>query len=384
MSVDTSVPELRFPGYSEKWKVNKFNRLTRINQGLQIEITNRFTYKVDNSFFYITNEFLKESSGYKYFIVNPPASVLCNEDDVLMTRTGNTGHVVTNISGAFHNNFFKIDFDRKVLDKNFLVHYLKWSKTQQTILRVAGSSTIPDLNHNDFYNLEIAYSKVGEQIKVGNTFEKLDSLINQHQKKHDKLNTIKKAMLKKMFPKQGETIPEIRFKGFDEEWEEVQLGDVFAYERPDHFIVESSEYSNEYSTPVLTANKGFLLGYTHEKSTYNKPSIIFDDFTLDAKFVDFPYMVKSSAIKILSVKDSNKDDLLFAFHLLNITPVEVLGHARHYISIVQKTKVNIPKKDEQILISNYFKKLDALISQHQQQITKLNNIKQACLKKMFV
>ncbi|HGJ5880069.1 MAG TPA: hypothetical protein ACHBZ9_13715, partial [Arsenophonus nasoniae] len=78
------------------------------------------------------------------------------------------------------------------------------------------------------------------------------------------------------------------------------------------------------------------------------------------------------------------DDLIFAFHLLNTAQIEVMGHARHYISVVQNTKVSIPKKNEQIMISNYFQKLDALINQHQQQITKLNNIKQACLRKMFI
>ncbi|QBY46622.1 restriction endonuclease subunit S (plasmid) [Arsenophonus nasoniae] len=178
-------------------------------------------------------------------------------------------------------------------------------------------------------------------------------------------------------------VPEVRFKGFSEEWEEKGLGEVFTYERPDNYIVKSSVYSDEYHTPVLTANKGFLLGYTHEKSTYNDPSIIFDDFTLDCKFVDFPYMVKSSAIKILTVKNSREDDLIFAFHLLNTAQIEVMGHARHYISVVQNTKVSIPKKNEQIMISNYFQKLDSLINQHQQKHDKLNNIKKAMLEKMF-
>ena len=87
-------------------------------------------------------------------------------------------------------------------------------------------------------------------------------------------------------------------------WEQRKLGEIFEYERPNKYIVESSENSN---TPVLTTNKAFILGYTDEDNVYKKEkeSVIFDDFTLDSKFVNFPYIVKSSAIKILTLKNKN-------------------------------------------------------------------------------
>jgi len=179
-------------------------------------------------------------------------------------------------------------------------------------------------------------------------------------------------------------VPAIRFNGFDGEWDENAFGGIFAYERPDKYIVESVEYSDRHDTPVLTANKGFLLGYTNEKATFDMPSIIFDDFTLDCKYVDFPYMVKSSAIKILTIKDDKKDDLFFAFNLLTTTKIEVMGHSRHYIGVVQNVNVISPKKKEQTKIGNLFKQLDTLLTQHQAHLKKLNNIKQACLEKMFV
>ncbi|MEG1146344.1 MAG: restriction endonuclease subunit S, partial [Bacilli bacterium] len=91
----------------------------------------------------------------------------------------------------------------------------------------------------------------------------------------------------------NELIPQIRFKGFNDAWEQRKLGDIFKYERPDEYIVFSDKYLDNCKIPVLTANKAFILGYTDEVNTYNNPSIIFDDFTLDSKYVDFPYMVKS-------------------------------------------------------------------------------------------
>ena len=117
------VPKLRFKGFEEEWEKKELKDFTKINQGLQIAISERFLEKVDGSYFYITNEFLRAGSKKSYFIKNPPQSVMCDEDDLLMTRTGNTGQVVTGVSGAFHNNFFKIKFDSSCA-KWFLYYFL--------------------------------------------------------------------------------------------------------------------------------------------------------------------------------------------------------------------------------------------------------------------
>ena len=116
--------ELRFKDddgrdYPE-WEEKKFKDFTKINQGLQIPISERYTTEGENRYFYITNEFLKSDSETKYYIENPSESVICYEDDILMTRTGNTGKVVTGVKGAFHNNFFKIAYDKEKYDRMFL------------------------------------------------------------------------------------------------------------------------------------------------------------------------------------------------------------------------------------------------------------------------
>ena len=164
-------------------------------------------------------------------------------------------------------------------------------------------------------------------------------------------------------------------------WEQRKLGDVFDYERPDAYIVTSDRYSDTYSTPVLTANKGFILGYTNEVQVCNKECIIFDDFTLESKHVTFPFMVKSSALKILTAK--NDYFLPFAYEMLQATKIEILGHARHYISVVQPTKVLVPRIEEQVVIGKCIQGLDNLITLHQRKCGKLKNIKAALLEKMF-
>ena len=172
-------------------------------------------------------------------------------------------------------------------------------------------------------------------------------------------------------------------EGYTDAWEQRKFQDMFSFERPDPYIVKSDKYSNEYTMPVLTANKAFVLGYTKENSPCKKTSLIFDDFTLECKYVDFPYMVKSSAIKILTVKDEKKDNLRFSFERLNTTKIEILGHARHYISVVQPTKTRTPNILEQNKISELFSNLDNLITLHQRKLDKLSNVKKALLEKMF-
>lgn len=205
MSV-SHFPTLRFKEFNYSWDPLTLGDLTKINQGLQITISERYTEKVEDSYFYITNEFLRENNQKVYYIKNPSSSVICSEDDVLMTRTGNTGQVVTGVAGAFHNNFFKINFDRKILNQKFLVHFLRHYHTQHTLLKYAGTSTIPDLNHGDFYRVKINLPKIEEQQKIADFLSSVDKKISLLKEKHALLAQYKKGVMQKLFKQ------EIRFK----------------------------------------------------------------------------------------------------------------------------------------------------------------------------
>lgn len=143
------------PEANEKeWKMNTLGDICTVRQGLQIPISKRLTQYEDDCYEYITVQYLHGGKEREY-IKSPKTSVICTQNDILMTRTGNTGMVVTGVDGVFHNNFFLIDFDRNKYDKDFLVQYLKLDIIQADILRRAGTSTIPDLNHSDFYKIKI-------------------------------------------------------------------------------------------------------------------------------------------------------------------------------------------------------------------------------------
>ena len=164
--------------------------------------------------------------------------------------------------------------------------------------------------------------------------------------------------------------PSIRFAGFNDAWEQRKLGDIFKYEQPQAYIVKSTEYDNRYKTPVLTAGQSFILGYTDENfgvknAKPDRPVVIFDDFTTSSHYVDFPFKVKSSAMKLLTLANVN-DDIYCAYNVLKNIGYEPVSHERHWISTFSKFDVYMPKiSAEQKCVGSLFASLDNLITLHQ-------------------
>lgn len=179
-------------------------------------------------------------------------------------------------------------------------------------------------------------------------------------------------------------LPELRFPEFvnDGEWYPKELNEILDYERPDNYIVTDTNYQNE-GTPVLTANKSFVLGYTKEDfGIYNNlPAIIFDDFTVDNKYVDFPFKVKSSAIKIL--KNKGDDNLKFIYELIAQIKFNAIEHKRYYISEYQNLNVYVPNSNEQQKIADCLASLDELITAHNNKLEALKKHKKGLLQNLF-
>ncbi|HEC1775036.1 TPA: restriction endonuclease subunit S [Campylobacter lari] len=185
--------------------------------------------------------------------------------------------------------------------------------------------------------------------------------------------------------KKKEIVPKFRFPKYvnSEQWISTELNSLLDYERPDLYIVESDNYKNE-GIPVLTANKSFILGYTDEKNNiYSRvPVIIFDDFTTEKKYVDFPFKVKSSAIKILKPKGNNV--LKFVFELMNTINFEAKEHKRYYISTYQKLFVYVPEDvKEQQKIADCLFSIDDLIDAESRKLKALEKYKKGLMQKLF-
>lgn len=181
----------------------------------------------------------------------------------------------------------------------------------------------------------------------------------------------------------------IREKQFKQIIKKVDLNykfsDVLRYEQPIKYIVSDTEYSDDKSlTPVLTANQAFILGYTDEKTgVYSKGHcIIIDDFTLDCKYVDFAFKVKSSALKILTAKDNNLLRYLYEYlKFLNLSSSE---HKRHYISEIEPMEICIPDEETIGNLSSILKLIDNKLDIENCQLKNFISQKQCLLSKMFI
>ena len=173
--------------------------------------------------------------------------------------------------------------------------------------------------------------------------------------------------------------PEFRYKA---EWDLRALGSVLGYERPDKYIVAEAIYKSD-GIPVLTANKSFILGYTSERiGVYDSvPAIIFDDFTTDKKYVDFPFKVKSSAIKILSKTGDN--DLRLIFASMTGIRFNAREHKRYWISEYQKIRVPLPGPDEQQKIADSLASIDEMIGAESRKLGALKAYKKGLMQQLF-
>ena len=231
---------------------------------------------------------------------------------------------------------------------------------------ITGSAQ-PKLSQDNLNRIPIALPTLNEQQRIIAAIETWHSQIDIIDAEKSSLDaTIQKAKSKILdLALSGKlTSHTSHYPQLPERWKYKQLEDVLDYEQPQKYIVESTEYSDDYTTPVLTAGKSFIIGHTNERSGIytDVPVIIFDDFTTDSKFVDFPFKVKSSAMKILHPKgDIN---LKYLAYFMSNTRLIGTTHKRYWISEYSKIKVPIPPKEEQdkivFLIEKFYSLLDSL------------------------
>ena len=384
-----NVPKLRFPGFADPWEQRKLgeiaHRIIRKNGGNQsnLPLTISAQYGLVDQRDYFNNQVAsRDMSGY-YLLQN--GEFAYNKSTSGDSPWGAVKRLTKYENGCVSTLYICFGLDEG--DSDFLVTYYETDRWHKEVRMIAAEGArnhgLLNIAPSDFFETELTMpAEIEEQAQIGTFFQQLDSLITLHQRKLDHLKEMKKGLLQKMFPKNGESIPELRFPGFTDPWEQRKFSDLFSYERPDAYIVNNDEYDDSNPTPVLTANKGFILGYTAETRTHEGPCVIFDDFTLDCKLVTFPFMVKSSAMKILHCHDGV--DLTFAYERLCSAKIEALGHARHYISVVQNTESAIPSYEEQSAIGRVLSNLDTLITLHQRKLDHLKQMKKGLLQQMFV
>lgn len=382
------VPEIRFSGFTDAWEQRKLGEVSESYSG-GTPSANRSEYyggdipfirsaeiNSNNTKLSITEDGLKSSS-----------TRMVKTGDILYALYGATsGEVgISKINGAINQAILAIK-PKFGYNSQFIMQLLRFKKQRITERYLQGGQG--NLSGSLVKELEIPFPFTTEQTKIGTFFKQLDSTITLHQQKLAQLELMKKGYLQQLFPENGEKVPKVRFANFEGDWEQRKLGEVFKYEQPTKYIVNSTDYEATFQTPVLTAGKSFILGYTSEtdgirQATKEAPVIIFDDFTTALHYVNFPFKIKSSAIKLLNLNRTT-DDFYFMFNILSKNNYIPQSHERHWISKFSKFKNYIPNSIEQSKIGDFLKTFDNTISIHQQKIEKLKIMKKALLQKMFI
>ena len=225
---------------------------------------------------------------------------------------------------------------------------------------------IKEIEHWFTFIDTIEQSKVNLQTAIKQTKSKiLDLAIHGKLVPQDPSDEPASELLKRINPKAQITCDNEHYAQLPRGWSVCLLEDIIEYEQPTDYIVSSTNYDDSYLTPVLTAGKSFLIGYTdEEEGIYSKlPCIIFDDFTTASKLATFPFKVKSSAMKILQVNQNISIKYVAAF--MSITQLIGDTHKRYWISEYSKLPIPIPPKEEQkrivTAIDNLFNVLDAIM-----------------------
>ncbi|WP_337240581.1 restriction endonuclease subunit S [Proteus faecis] len=414
MSADKKVPDIRFKGFSGEWEKNYLGNLIEIRSAARVH-KEQWT-EVGVPFFRTSDviSIYKGQENNKAYISHTVYQGLSEKigkvtkNDLLITGGGSIGipYLVPNNEPLYFKDADLLWLkNNKKFDGYFLYSFFFSEPFKKYIKSISHTGTIAHYTIEQAKTTPINTCSNKEQTQIGNYFQKLDNLINQHQQKHDKLSNIKKSMLEKMFPKQGETVPEIRFKGFSEVWEQSNLARCTDLLTGNPF--NSKEFTAEgiFLVRGMNVKRGYL-DTSKEISAYwpsfkglesylLKPEDIV--IQMDGALIGKSYAkIKSSNLPAILVQRVTRvrcsevnSEFIYQYiqkNFLNYIWGIKTETAVPHLSLhdIKNFSIFLPTKKEQTAIGNYFQKLDTLIEQHQQQITKLNNIKQACLSKMFI
>lgn len=370
-----NVPKLRFKEFNDEWVTCTINSVAEVISGGTPDTTNSNYW--DGSI----NWFTPSEVGKSKYISNSKRKItqlglqkssakLLPVGTILLSSRATVGEssILSN-NEACTNQGFQSLIPHKNINNEFL-YYLIY-KYKKSLLKQAFGSTFLEISKNNVEKIKINIpTAMKEQVKLSTFLSLLDKKIELQTKKIEALKLFKKGLISKLLNEYN--------------YEIMKIKDVLKFEQPTKYIVNSDDYINDSKAiPVLTANKAFILGYCNDNNFYDKgDSIIFDDFTMDMKYTNFNYKIKSSAIKILTAKDNN--DLRFLYELLLSLNLKSEEHKRHYISIVQEMDVKIPSIEVQNSISSKLELVDNKILFEKKFLDNLTKLKKGFMQNMFV
>lgn len=408
MKENKTKPDIRFKGFTEAWEQRKLNEIVRIYDGVhqtpKYQDSGIMFLSVENISTLQSTKYISEEDFKRDYKVYP------QENDILMTRIGDVGttNVVTDNSlKAYYVSLALLKY--KNTNPYFLSNAMQSDYVQKGLANRTLKTAVPmKINKDEIGKVDIILSaSVEEQSKIGSYFKNIDNLITLHQRECDQLKELKKSMLKKMFPRDGSNIPEVRFAGFTDAWEQRKLGELSSsfeyglnaaakeYDGENKYIriTDIDDDSRKFKQEDITSPDTDLS--SAENYRLSEGDIL---FARTGASVGKSYIYKASdglvyyagfLIRAKIKKDYNPE-FVFQNTLTNdyekfikITSMRS-GQPGVNAQEYSQYQIMMPCKIEQDRISGYLRSLDNLITLHQRELEILKNLKKTCLKRMFI
>lgn len=412
------VPEIRFKGFAEEWEEKTLGDIAEIKTGPFGSTLHAEDY-VDNGEPIITTEHFKtgELPNNKNGIPQ-----VCEQDyarlkgymlqvgDIVFSRVGSVdinAHAKKQHEGwLFSGRVLRVR-SAATVDSEYLHHELATFRVRKSVILRSVGQTMPSINTEILKDTQIQIpNQIKEQEQIGAYIQKIDQIIGLHQRKHEKLVTLKKAMLQKMFPQNGTTTPEIRFKGFSEPWEEKKLGEIGETQSGIGFpgieqggnsgipFFKVSDMNNAGNENEMIIANNYVSKEQIERKNWKPisriPGVVFAKvgaaIMLNRKrLVRSPFLIDNNMMAYLFDNSWEMNFGKTLFETINLTSYAQIGALPSYNgSDIEAIAVILPCIQEQQKIGTYFRQMDELIAHHGTQLEKLKQIKAACLEKMFV
>ena len=281
-------------------------------------------------------------------------------------------------SVVFDSHVIRVRLNKRKIISSFLFRFCISATARNYLISHAKTGTMTTIDQNVLAKCPVYLPSIKEQTAIATALSDIDALIGELDKLIAKKQGIKQATMQQLLTGKK------RLAGFSGAWEVKRLGELLDYEQPTKYLVSSTEYNDHNNVAVLTAGKSFVLGYTNEEHGIfqNLPVIIFDDFTTTSKYVDFPFKVKSSAMKMLKPKNEQVN-LKFLFEKIQTIRFLLNDHKRYWISEYQKLEIELPTIEEQTAIATILSDMDAEINALQQKRDKTAQLKQGMMQELL-
>ena len=388
MTEQVKVPEIRFAGFTDPWEQRKLGDVaSSFDYGLNAAATE---YDGQNKYLRITDiddethEFSKSDLTTPLADLAMSADYLLKESDLLFARTGASvgkTYLYRQFDGMVYFAGFLIRARiGEGADPEFAYQATLTDAYKKYVAITSQRSGQPGVNAQEYADYQLMLPSKTEQQQIGMTLRSLDDLITLHQRKYDKLVVFKKSMLEKMFPKDGESVPEIRFAGFTDPWEQRKFSDIVD-------VCSGKDYKHLEEGPIPVYGTGGFMTSVDEALSYDRDAV-----GIGRKgTIDKPYLLKAPFWTVdtlfYAIPKSDMDLEFVHCSFLNVdwkSKDESTGLPSLSKEAINETIALVPSFNEQSRLGEFFSDLDSLITLHQRKLELLQNIKKSLLDKMFV